>query len=137
MSSSGQKKKKAAGVESDQSSSSEEDGQPKEDHGDATNDDIYYYSKPDKQYKVFDPKGKTWSMQTTKPTEDQVSALRTTQEEVKQSEKKIIDEIRHDIAGESDSEDLPKMSRRESNAGDAIANEAAQQVLKKISSSGQ
>ncbi len=30
--------------------------------------DLYYYSKPDKKYKVFDPRTKKWTAQADKPS---------------------------------------------------------------------
>ena len=40
------------------------------DEADEENADVYYYSKEDKKYKVFNAKEKNWREQDSKPTEE-------------------------------------------------------------------
>lgn len=37
------------------------------------NDDLYYYSKVEKKFKVFDPRTKTWSAHDIKPSIDVIA----------------------------------------------------------------
>ena len=47
------------------------------------NDDLYYFSKLENSYKVFDPRTKTWSVAQEKPSADSLTQLRAAQEEIK------------------------------------------------------
>jgi hypothetical protein len=37
------------------------------------NDDLYYYSKVEKKFKVFDPRTKTWSAHDNQPSTDVIA----------------------------------------------------------------
>ena len=103
------------------------------------NDDIYYFHKQEKKYKVFDPVNKTWSAQIQKPTLEQIKTLRDQQDVAKKEEQRLFDVIRHEIAGEPDSDQEAAQNgsrlRRDSNAAhDKIASDAAKEVLQRMHS---
>lgn len=111
----GTQTKKAKDEEHESSSESEPDGE---------DCDLYYYSRPDKCYKVFDPASKTWSSRTAPPSEEEIEKLRGQQEE----EQKLINIIKHDIAG--DESPVQPVVRKDSSVNhDKIVTEAAKEVL--------
>jgi hypothetical protein len=48
---------------------------PEEDQS-ADNDDLYYFSKQEGAYKVFDPRTKQWTAQPDKPSAERIKELR-------------------------------------------------------------
>ena len=131
----------ADGNKRDGEDESNPSAKPEEDQS-ADNDDLYYFSKQDGAYKVFDPRTKQWTAQPDKPSVEIIKELRSAFSDARQEEQKLIDEIHRGIAGETG--DAPigspttKLERRDSSAAaEQIATLAAQSVLKKMSSSSE
>ena len=71
-----------------------------EDFGDESG--LYYYSKEDGAYKIFDPANKKWSLSQTKPDENKLAELKKVMDELKQKEDEMAKRIHYDIAGETE-----------------------------------
>jgi hypothetical protein len=60
----------------DGAAGSDKDDDPNENSNLKDESDLFYYSKMENKFKVFNPKDRTWSIQDTKPTEQQLTLLR-------------------------------------------------------------
>eukprot|EP00347_Sterkiella_histriomuscorum_P022714 403337435 len=62
---------------------------------------LFYYSKEDKQYKIFDPTTRLWTSQSHKPDPATIENLKRINEEVKKDQQDLAKKI-HEIAGDTD-----------------------------------
>ncbi|CDW88320.1 rna binding domain protein [Stylonychia lemnae] len=90
---------------------------------------LFYFSKEEKQFKIFDPVTKKWSGQQIKPSQEQIARLRIASEEIKKQEDDFALKIHHEIAGDSD-ETIHQNQVKD------IVSKAAHNALQRISSEG-
>ena len=93
----------------DQSDQEEEKFNDSGDEENALNDnELFYFSKEEKCYKVFNPRSKQWTKQQVKPSDAQIKALREIAEQLQKEEEELAKQIHHDIAGEDGEPELEK-----------------------------
>ena len=125
----------AGGGRADGEEASDLSAKPDEEDQSADNDDLYYFSKQESAYKVFDPRTKLWTAQPGKPSVESIRELRAALTDARQEEQNLIDEIHLGIAGAAPTGSPTLLERRDSSAAaEQIASLAAQSVLKKVSS---